>query len=62
MRLQLRFVTFYHHKEKNYTVIFMTFFQLQTFYETKSVGVMNYRHNYEMLYDISLIVTTTTTS
>lgn len=55
-------VILYHHKEKNYTVIFMTFLQLQTFYETKSAGVLNYRHNNEMLYDMSLIVTTSTTS
>jgi hypothetical protein len=54
-------VIFYHHKKKNYMVIFMTVFQLQTFYETKLVGVLNYRHNYEMLYNISLIVTTSTT-
>jgi len=45
-------VILHHHKEKDYTVIFMTFLQLQTFYETKSAGVLNYRHNYEMLYDI----------
>jgi len=31
------------------------------YYEKKSAGVLNYRHNYEMLY-ISLIVTTSNTS
>lgn len=54
-------VILYHHKEKNYMVIFMTFFQLHMFYETKLASILNYQHDYEILY-ISLIVTTSTTS
>jgi len=42
-------------------VIFMTFFQLHMFYETKLASILNYQHDYEILY-ISLIVTTSTTS
>jgi hypothetical protein len=62
MRLQLRILLFFTTTRRKIIRLFlMTFIQLLTFYETKPAGVLNYRHNYEMLY-ISLIVTTSNTS